>query len=416
MSKPEPLSPRAVAVITIAAHVLSMAGFATYAAMLPELRDLWGMSNAEAGLVGGLFFIGYVATVAYASALTDTMDPRRIYAVGSLFGIAGCAGFGLFADGFASAVLFQVLAGAGIGTTYMPGLRILSDRSSGASQSRYIAFYTSFFGIGMALSYALAGVLAPQIGWRGAFLASALGPLLSGALVFFAIPAAPRGRGTRAAFSFATVFPVAAWRRVLAIPAAAGYTVGYMVHCFELFGSRAWMVAFLAYSTTLHVGGESFPWNAAAIAAVVNLLAVPASVLGNEAALRVGRRRWILAVMVASGLCGIASGWSAAQAWPLVLALVALHTVLVMGDSATLTAGFVAAAPPELRGAAMGLYSLVGFGGGMLGPTAFGIALDAAGGAGSARAWTWAYATIGAGCLVAPLVVRLAARSALRRA
>ena len=78
-------------------------------------------------------------------------------------------------------------------------------------------------------------------------------------------------------------------------------------------------------------------------------------------------------------------------------------------------AGFVAAAPPELRGAAMGLYSLVGFGGGMLGPTAFGIALDAAGGASSASAWIWAYAAIGAGCLAAPLAVRLAARGALRR-
>ena len=35
---------------------------------------------------------------------------------------------------------------------YMPGLRLLSDRISGPHQSRYIAFYTSFFGIGIALS------------------------------------------------------------------------------------------------------------------------------------------------------------------------------------------------------------------------------------------------------------------------
>ncbi len=408
MPKQQAASPRTVAAIAIAAHVLSMAGFSTYAALLPELRDLWGMSNSQAGLVGGLFFVGYVVTVAYASALTDSMDPRRVYAVGSLFGIAGCAGFGLFADGFASAVLFQILAGAGIGATYMPGLRILSDRSSGASQSRYIAFYTSFFGIGMALSYALAGMLAPQTGWRGAFIASALGPLVSGILVFAGIAAAPRARAARAAFSLASVFPLAAWRRVLASRAAAGYTAGYAVHCFELFGSRAWMVAFLAFATSLHASGDSFPWNAAAIAAVVNLFAVPASVLGNEAALRVGRRRWILAVMACSGVCGIALGFSAPWAWWLILLLVTLHTVLVMGDSATLTAGFVAAAPLELRGAAMGLYSLAGFGGGMLGPAAFGIALDAAGGSGSAAAWVWAYAVTGAGCLAAPFAVRLA--------
>ena len=37
---------------------------------------------------------------------------------------------------------------------------------------------------------------------------------------------------------------------------------------------------------------------------MVNLLAVPASILGNEVALRIGRRRWILLVMAASGSSG----------------------------------------------------------------------------------------------------------------
>ena len=54
----------------------------------------------------------------------------------------------------------------------------------------------------------------------------------------------------------------------------------------------------------------------------------------------------------------------------------------------------------------MGLYSLLGFGGGLLGPMVFGAALDAAGGAGSPIAWVVAYAAIGAGCLAAPLVAR----------
>src|SRR5678810_840376 len=82
--------------------------------------------------------------------------------------------------------------------------------------------------------------------------------------------------------------------------ASAGYTLGYAAHCLELFGSRAWMVAFLVFCAGLHAGA-SFPWPPAAIAAVVNLLAVPASILGNEAALRIGRRRWSLMVGGSSG-------------------------------------------------------------------------------------------------------------------
>jgi hypothetical protein len=58
----------------------------------------------------------------------------------------------------------------------------------------------------------------------------------------------------------------------------------------------------------------------------------------------------------------------------------------------------------------MGLYSLVGFAGGLLGPVVFGSALDLAGGAASSRAWFAAYAAIGAGCLAAPIVARINAR------
>jgi MFS family permease len=124
-------------------------------------------------------------------------------------------------------------------------------------------------------------------------------------------------------------------------------------------------------------------------------------------ALRIGRRRWILFVMTASSLTGIAVAFSAPLHWAFVVALLMAYSMLIMAESATLTAGYVAAAPPELRGAAMGLYSLVGFGGGMLGPALFGAALDLAGGQTSLLAWACGYAAIGAGCLAAPIVVRL---------
>ena len=385
-----------------------MLGSFTYAALLPELRDLWRLSNSEAGLIGGVFFVGYVATVSLWTALTDRMDGRRVYAAGSVLAFGGSAGFGLFADGLASALAFSVLLGTGIAGTYMPGLRLLSDRISGPLQSRYIAFYTSFFGIGTALSYAIPGFVAPLYGWRTAFVLTAAGPIAAGALVFLLLdPLAPPNRERR--LSLHALLPVAAWRRVLALRDCLGFMLGYAAHCLELFGSRAWMVAFLAFSSSLHAGA-SFPWPAAAIAATVNLVAVPASIVGNEVALRIGRRRWILLAMLASGSTGLVLSLAGAWHWAIVVALLAAYSMLVMAESGTLTAGLVAAAPPELRGAAMGLYSLVGFGGGMLGPVVFGAALDLAGGAGRAAAWTAGYLAIGAGCLAAPLAARMFAR------
>lgn len=392
---------RSVPIILIVAHIFSMLGFSTYPALLPGLQAEWGISNSEAGVIGSLFFAGYIATVSAWTALTDRIDGRYVYVAGSVLAVAGCTGFGLGAQGFVSASLFQALLGAGIAGTYMPGLRLLSDVVHGPKQSRYIAFYTSFFGIGAALSFALAGVIAPLWGWRSAFVLCAAGSVVSGAMVFASLPAKKPAGSTHS-----ILFPLAAWRKVLANRAALGYMLGYGVHCLELFGSRGWMVAFLAFAAGLGAAGGS-PWGAATIAAVVNLCAVPASILGNEMALRIGRRRWILIVMTASSLTGIALAFTAPLHWAFVVALLMFYAMLVMAESATLTAGYVAAAPPELRGAAMGLYSLVGFGGGMLGPAVFGAALDLAGGQTRLLAWAGGYAAIGAGCLAAPLVVRL---------
>jgi MFS family permease len=387
-----------------------MLGFATFAALLPDLRDLWRLSNAEAGLIASAFFAGYVATVSYWTALTDRMDGRRIYLTGALLATAGGVGFGLMADGLASAMFCHVLMGVGVAGTYMPGLRLLSDRSSGPSQSRYIAFYTSFFGIGTAISLALAGLLAPAYGWRSAFVVSAAGPLLAGLWVFFFIEHSGKDSAPAPPFSFATLFPLASWRKVMADRAAAGYTLGYVAHCVELFGSRGWMVAFLAYAAGQQAAGQAFPWNFAAIAAVVNLVSVPASIVGNEIALRIGRRQWIQIAMVGSGACGIALACSGGLHWSIVVVLLGVYSMLVLAESATLTAGLVATVPSELRGAALGLYSLAGFAGGMLGPSIFGLALDLGGGKQDTLSWELGYAAIGAGCLAAPLVVRIFAK------
>src|SRR5258708_27564162 len=58
----------------------------------------------------------------------------------------------LFAEGLVSASLMQLLAGAGIAGTYMPGLRALTDNVSGpGAQSRAVSFYTAVFGLGTSL-------------------------------------------------------------------------------------------------------------------------------------------------------------------------------------------------------------------------------------------------------------------------
>ncbi len=372
-----------------------MLGFACYSTLLPRLQAEWGMSNAAAGLVSGSFFAGYMCGAPVLSSLTDRIDPRRVYFVCALAIAAGLAGMALLAEGPISAAAWHVVVGAGFAGTYMPGLRVLTDHLEGRTQSRAVSFYTAVFGVGISASVASAGIAAASLGWRGAFALAAVGPPLA-ALMMWRVPArAPQAPRATA---------LAGFRAVLDSRRTMAFILGYAVHCWELFGSRSWMVAFLVFAE--RSGGGAWPAGPVAIAAIANLAAPLASIAGNETALRIGRSRVIRIGMLASGVLTCMLGLGGSLPWLILAALVTAHMILIMSDSSALTAGMVASADPAWRGTAMALHSTLGFGAGFIAPLLFGGVLDAAGGNLSPVAWSIGFVTLGAGALVAPLLLR----------
>jgi len=81
-------------------------------------------------------------------------------------------------------------------------------------------------------------------------------------------------------------------------------------------------------------------------------------------------------------------------------------------DSSALTAGTVQAAAPELRGATMGLHSMCGYTGGLLGPLGVGVVLDLAGGD-SVLGWGIGFGHLAVITLAGLLIVRRLGRAAL---
>ena len=373
-----------------------MTGFSAYPALLPTLRAEWGLTGAEAGFVGGAFFLGYMLAVPFLSGITDRIDARSVFATSCVLAAGGIAAFAGLARGAVSGALFQAVTGAGLAGTYMPGLKVITDRVAGQRLSRYIAFYTSSFGIGSTLSLALAGWLQAILPWRIAFAALALGPALALPLVMLRVgPQQPSGA------HHASRWP--GLHRVLALAQVRRYVIGYTVHCWELFGLRSWQVAFIVYAGSL--SGSPCPWlKATDASALINLIGMPASVFGNELAARFGRMRWITSVMGCAAVLSWLAGLSAPAPWWIVLPLLAAYFVFVMADSAALTAGLVAVAPPAQRGAAMAVYSLLGFGAGFLAPMLFGATLDATGG--GRFGWAAAFVTLSAGGLIWAFVSR----------
>lgn len=390
------------------AEVLGMACFATFPALLPTFRDEWGISNTEAGWISGVYFAGYLIAVPVLVSLTDRVDPRRIYLAAMVLSLASAVGFGVFADGVASASLWRGLQGVGLAGTYMPGLKALTDSLPAERQSRSVAFYTASFGVGSSLSFVLAGELSAALDWRWAFILSALGPAIAIGMVAAILRPAPPPRDARPTTRLLDFRPVLVNRRALA------FTLGYCVHNWELFGYRSWVVAYLVFAQSQHTGGAlGLAWSATTLAALINLVGLPASVMGNEAAHRFGRRQVLVVVMVLSALVGTAFGFSGATLpFIIVLALAFVYGVTVIADSATLTAGVIAAADPRYRGATMAMHSMIGFIGSFAGPLAFGAVLDAGGGETSGTAWGLAFASLGGVILIGPVILLVMGRRA----
>ena len=387
------LKPASYTPLMLMAQTCALLGFACYAVVLTTLQDEWHLSNLQSGLIASAFFFGYMLMVPLATALTDRVDAKKVYLVGGLSATCGLLGMGLFAYNFWTALIFMALNGIGLAGTYMPGLKILSDRIKTGELTRHIAFYTAFFGIGTGFSYLCSGWILNSLGWRYVFGIIALGPLTALLIVLLFIPALAHEKWHGPIrIRLHDIFPVDKWRLVLQDKTASGFIFGYTAHSIELFACRSWIVAFFGFCAI--VTGDPFLLTATTLAGVINFFGVPASIIGNEIALRIGRQKWIFFVMLSSAVFGVALAWSTGQSWWLIIALAVGHTIFIMADSSTLTAGLVISAKENIKGAAMGLHSLMGFGGGLLGPAIFGFVLDLTGSRTSQISWVWAYAAV----------------------
>ena len=385
------------------AEVMTLLGVFAFPALLPIFFREWGLTNTEAGLISGIYFGANALAVGVLVSLTDRIDARLIYMGGAGLAALGSAGFALAAEGFWTALAFRAVAGVGLAGTYMPGLRALADRYEGLHQPRAVAFYTGTFSLGTALSFLISGGLGQTLGWRWAFAAAAAGALLALVIVAAALrPKAPEPtQDDTGLFDF---------RPVLRNRRAMGYILSYGVHAWELTSLRSWTVVFLAFSLTLTDGGG--PWLAPTTVATLSaLVAMVASIAGGEAATRFGRRRTVSLVMVCSALAGAVLGFAAPLPYPAVVAALLFFAVLVQADAGAINAGVLDTAEAGRRGATLAVHSTFGFACAFLGPLAFGVVLDLAGGGRTPLSWGLAFAAVGLVTLLGPLALALSGRN-----
>jgi predicted MFS family arabinose efflux permease len=254
--------------------------------------------------------------------------------------------------------------------------------------SRATAGHAASIGISGALSFACGDFIAAAAGWRAAFLAAAVSAAIAWLMVALIVPlqskpTAPAKGGERL-YDFRPVFRNGS---------AMAYAVAYSIHTLEMSALRGWGVAFLGYVAATTGASELSLLSPALVATGLGLVGTVASVAGNEAAIRFGRKRLVVTAMAASIVIGASIGFAGSMSYAVAAVLMTIYGIVIWLDSSSLTAGTAGTAEPSRRGATLAVHSMLGYAGGFVGPLLVGWVLDWSGGM-SRMGWGVAFLSV----------------------
>lgn len=386
-----------------ACRALSATWFVAYSAVLPLLRDDWGLSARDAGMIQGAFHFGYLASLFIVGFLADYYGARRTLLVTGVAGVLSPIAFVFLVEGFWSALWLHALTGLTQGGFYTPLLAMVNEHVPRERRGRAMGFVIAASSAGYALALGVAGLVLRFAGWRTALAAVAILPAASWLIALYATRATPN-----------VIHPRPAGHTVLgAIPAVLKNrrgmlsVWGYTFHSWELLGLWAWLPAFL--TAALVVNGAGAAEAAAAglgLSALTYVANIAGSILGGVMADRWGRTQTILLWSCVSLSLSFSVGWMIALPAGLLVAIACVLNFSAIADSSVHSTVIAESVPPHLLGAAYAVRSVLGFGMGVVSPVVFGWALDLAGGgrmSGDPNAWGIAWATLGLGGLLGPL-------------
>ncbi|MDQ3913947.1 MAG: MFS transporter [Actinomycetota bacterium] len=310
-------------VVLAAALVLAMSTWFSASAVVPQLRDEWGLGDASAAWLTIAVQLGFVGGAVLSSLLnlSDVLPVRAIMIVSSL-GAAGVNLLLLLADGPALALPLRFLTGAFLAGLYPPALKLMATWFT-TGRGTALGVMVGALTLGSALPHlvnALGG-----LEWQTVIVATSAATAAGAAIVWALVREGP--------FPFPqAVFDVRQAGLVFRNRSILLTSLGYFGHMWELYAMWAWFVVFFRASLA-EAQTTDGAFAAVATFAVIGIGALgcyAGGVLGD----RWGRARVNLWSLALSGTCAVLIGLTFGRAPWLVLAIGLVWGFAIVADSA----------------------------------------------------------------------------------
>ena len=389
--------------------LLALLSFSSYAASLPFIREEWGLTNAQSGVVFSAYLAGYAVSSLALVPVTDRFPPFRILMAGVSLTAAGGLLFPLLAEGAWTGSALRFIAGAGHVGVYITGIQLVASRFPAGGRGAAVGLFVGAGYAGTTISYVLMGALLSWMdGWEAAYLATALPGLAAVLLAALLavrsgewetpISIFPRGRGKiemerpdaceGVRGSGRLTLSALRDRRIALVIAA------YALHTAELYLARLWLPLLLGASLMRsgYDAGEAVSL-AAALAGFMFMTGIGSVLAGGWLSDRLGRPTAAALIFSASGACSFAAGWLVGLPPAYLIGLGFVYGFVTAADSAIYSTAVTELAPRGRVGSTQAVQSFVGFGVGASAPVLAGSILDASG---SAMAWGLVFSFNGA--------------------
>lgn len=353
----------------------------------PSLAATFGLTVPQAIQAGTAFFLGMLVGAWGFGRLADRIGRRNVLIVTVLID----AVFGLvsaFAGSFPALLGLRLLTGVGVGGTLPVDYAMMAELLPPARRGRWLVALEGFWAVGtiaVALAAWAISLVAPQEAWRWLFVTTAI-PAVIGFGLRFWLPESPHwlARTGQAEAARAALERVARGNGrppvegpLAATPAARGRMRDLLAGHLQrrtLLILAAWLLISTAYYGVFiwlpgRLVGEGYGFvRGYGFLVLLALAQVPGYALAAVGVETIGRRRTLIAFLIASALgCFL---FVTASAPPLIAASLLAMSFALLGTWGALYAYTPELYPTELRATGMGIAGAMARLGGLLAPSA----------------------------------------------